>query len=369
VTFLLDARTGRRPTGIANYTFALAREFGALAPHEVRPICHRRHRRTMERMGLRPYAAAAGDLPVARLPDATVAHGPNYRPVEHVSAGQVVTIHDLGFLTLPECHPPGMPERLDAIMQSSVDRVDMFVCVSSDTRDALLDAYGVEPGRCAVVHNGVDTTLFRPASRTRRPRTLRWRYRMERPYVLFVGAMVPRKDLVTLLEAFRRIATEHPDVELVVAGNKTRRWASDWPRVKAWLARHRDVRRRVRILDYVPARDLPALYGHSAAVALTSLLEGFGMTVLEGLACGRPVVATRAGAVPEVGQDAIYYGEVRDPDSIAAAIDAALADEDGDRRRRRAAEIVAEHSWRRTAERTLDVYRLVAGRHGAVAGR
>jgi alpha-1,3-rhamnosyl/mannosyltransferase len=368
MTYLLDARIGRRPTGIANYTFALAREFGALAPHEVRPICRRRHLRAMRRLGLRPYATGAADLPVARVPAASVAHGPNYRPIEHVSARHVVTVHDLGFVTLPGCHPPGVPERLDAIMRSSVDAVDMFVCVSSDTRDALLDAYAVEPERCVVVHNGVDATRFRPASGTRRPRTLRWRYRLQRPYVLFVGAMVPRKDLLTLLEAFRRIATEHPDVELVVAGNKTRRWASDWPRVKGWLARHRDVRGRVRILDYVPARDLPAMYGHSAAVALTSLLEGFGMTVLEGLACGRPVVATRAGAVPEVGQDALYYGEVRDPDSIAAALDAALAGEDGDRRRRRAAEIVAEHSWRRTAERTLDVYRLVARRPSAVTG-
>jgi glycosyltransferase involved in cell wall biosynthesis len=206
-------------------------------------------------------------------------------------------------------------------------------------------------------------------SRTRRPRILRWRYRLQRPYLLFVGAMVPRKDLVTLLEAFRRVAPQHPDLELVVAGNKTRRWASDWPRVKAWLAEHPSVRRRVRILDYVPARDLPALYGHSAAVALTSLLEGFGMTVLEGLACARPVVAARAGAVPEVGRDALYYGDVRDPDSIAAALDAALADDDGDRRRRRAAEIVAEHSWRGTAERTLEIYRLVAGARGPVASR
>ena len=368
MTFLLDARTGRRPTGIANYTFALAREFGALAPDDVRPICHRRHARAMSRLGLRPYAAAAGDLEASRLPAASVAHGPNYRPLEHGAAGKVVTIHDLGFLTLPECHPAGMSERLDAIMRSSAGTVDMFVCVSRDTRDALLDAYDVESERCTVVHNGVDSKRFRPLDGAPRSRVLRWRYRLERPYALFVGAMVPRKDLVTLLEAFRRIAPSHPELDLVVAGNKTRRWASDWPRVKRWLAEHPEVRRRVRVLDYVPDRDMPDLYGHSSVVTLTSLLEGFGMTILEGLACGRPVVATRTGAVPEVGQDAIYYGDVRDPDSIAAALGAALADEDGDRRRRRAAEIVAELSWRRTAEQTLDVYRLVAGRRTTAAG-
>src|SRR5205085_9053281 len=110
------------------------------------------------------------------------------------------------------------------------------------------------------------------------------------------------------------------------------RWASDWPHVEAWLGANPDLAPRVRILDYVPARDLPALYRGAAVVMLTSLLEGFGLPVLEGMAAGRPVVATRIGALPEVGRGAAYYGEVRDPASFATALSAALDGEDWSRR-------------------------------------
>jgi glycosyltransferase involved in cell wall biosynthesis len=361
VTVLLDARVSRRPSGIANYAFALAREFGRLAPREVTPLCYRRHAPVVRRFGLEPWIAGAGPLDPGRLPDASVVHGPNYRAPDHSGAARVVTIHDVGFLTLPECHPPGMPERLDALIRETLDDVDAFLCDSRSTRDEFLSRYDVAPERCAVVPLGVDAARFRGAQGRRRPTVLRVRYGLRRPYVLFVGAMVPRKDLVTLLEAFARIRPVHPDLELVIAGHKTKRWASDWPRVKRWLGEHRRHASRVRILNFVPSRDLPGLYAHCAVVALTSLLEGFGLTVLEGLACGRPVVATRVGAVPEVGEDAVYYGEARDPDSIADALLAALRGDDREQRRRRGAEIVARHSWRRTAEQTLDVYRAVAG--------
>ena len=360
MTVLLDARASRRPSGIANYAFALAREFGRLAPREVTPICHRRHARAVRDFGLEPWVTGRAVLDPSRLPDASVVHGPNYGALDHPTAARVVTIHDVGFLTLPECHPPGMPERLDALIRGSLHRVDAFVCDSRDTHDEFLNRYGVPPERCAVIPLGVDASRFRARDGRVLPSTLRLRYRLRRPYVLFVGAMVPRKDLVTLLEAFARIRPEHPDLELVIAGHKTRRWASDWPRVKAWLRGHPEDARRVRILNFVPSRDLPALYAHCAVVALTSLLEGFGLTVLEGLACGRPVVATRVGAVSEIGEDAVYYGEVRDADSIADALLAALRGDDRERRRRRGADIVARHSWRRTAEQTLDVYKAVA---------
>lgn len=357
---LLDARAGRRPSGIAQYAFALAREFGRLAPREVTPICHRRHAPTMRRFGLEPWIAGRAALDSTRLPDASVVHGPNYHAPDHPRAARVVTIHDVGFLTLPQCHPPGMPERLDALIRESLHRVDAFVCDSRDTHDQFLNRYEVGPERCAVIPLGVDAARFRGGTGRDLPRMVRLRYGLRRPYVLFVGAMVPRKDLVTLLEAFAQVRAEHPELELVVAGHKTRRWASDWPRVKRWLREHRSDARRIRILNYVPSRDLPALYAHCAAVALTSLLEGFGLTVLEGLAAGRPVVATRAGAVPEIGQDAVYYAEVRDPDSVAEALLAALRGDDRERHLRRGAEIVARHTWRHTAEQTLDVYRAVA---------
>lgn len=195
-------------------------------------------------------------------------------------------------------------------------------------------------------------------------------YGLNTRYVLFVGAMVPRKDLRTLVRSWALVAREQPELDLVLAGSKIMRWASDWPHVEAWLRENPDLAQRVRVLDYVPARDLPALYRGAAAVMLTSLLEGFGLPVLEAMAAERPVVATRSGALPEVGGDAAYYGEVRDPESLAAALNAALAGEGWGRRVATSRAIVSRHTWKRTAELTLSAYReAVASPLGAGSSR
>jgi glycosyltransferase involved in cell wall biosynthesis len=172
--------------------------------------------------------------------------------------------------------------------------------------------------------------------------------------------MVPRKDLGTLLEAFRQLSGARPELALVLAGNKTKRWASDWPKVERWLDEHRELRSRVRVLNYVRDRDVPGLYANAAAIVTTTLLEGFGLTVLEGLASGRPVVASRVPAILEVGGDAVHYGEVRRPETYAAAIDTALGAHDADAAERGRA-LARRYTWTATAERTLAAYREVAG--------
>jgi glycosyltransferase involved in cell wall biosynthesis len=269
----------------------------------------------------------------------------------------VATIHDLGFITLPECHPPGMPERLDDLVRASLQRTDRFICVSADTRDEFVAHYGVDPGRCAVVPHGVSTAAFHEHAAPGEGGRLRRRYGLERPFVLFVGAIVPRKDVLTLCRAFELLHRDRPELELVLAGNKARRWASDYERIERWLRDRPAMRARVRWLDYVRDGDLPALYRRSSVVALTSLTEGFGMTVLEGLATGRPVVASRAGALPEIGGDAVYYAAPRDTEAFAEQLGRALEDDHRPARLARARTIVARHSWQRTAEATLAVYR------------
>jgi glycosyltransferase involved in cell wall biosynthesis len=358
---LLDARMGRRLTGIGHYVVALSRQFGRDSSDVVRPMCTLRHAGRFRSFGLRPLVVRAKRLP-SRLPPADVIHGPNFHAPPHPIARRVATIHDLGHILLPECHPPGMPERLDALIRAAVPETSLFICNSRDTRDAFVEVYRVSESVCRIAPMGVDTTVFKPYGPAGEGPRLRRRYRLERPFLLFVGAMVPRKDLVTLVETFRIIRQERPDldVELVLAGSKTRRWASDWPRVSEWLRRHPDLAAHIRVLNYFPARDLPALYRQSELMILTSLLEGFGMTVLEAFACGRPAVITRSGALPEVGGTAAYYGDVRSPESFAAAAACALDDHDGDRRREEAGRIVQAHSWRRTADVTMDAYRAVA---------
>lgn len=355
----MDARLGRKPTGIGTYVMQLSTQVPRLAPGEFRAICRPMHRRRLARAGARPIVQVRGrDIP-RRLPHYDLLHGPNFHTPE-LAKGivRVATIHDIGYRLLPECHPPGMSERLDALVRASIPGTRMFLCDSRDTADAFGAEYGVGPERLAAIPLGVDAETFAPASAEENERgRLARDHGLHRHYVLFVGAMVPRKDLRTLLRSWALVARDVEELDLVLAGNKTLRWASDWPHVEIWLAENPDLADRVHVLDYVPASDLPALYRGAAVVMLTSLLEGFGLPVLEAMAAGRPVVATRSGALQEVGGDAAYYGEVRDPASFAAALTAALEGDGWARRTAESRAIVARHTWQRTAELTLGAYR------------
>lgn len=355
----MDARLGRKPTGIGTYVIELATRLPVIAPEEFRALCRPRHRGLLSDAGARPIAQRRGSGLPRRLPRFDLVHGPNFHAPEVSRATvRVATIHDIGYLLLPECHPPGMSERLDAIVRASIDSTRMFLCDSRHTADGFAAEYGVAPERLAVTPLAVDAPLFAPAAAAAaEPERLAKTYGLNRRYVLFVGAMVPRKDLRTLVRSWALVARDEPELDLVLAGNKTLRWASDWPHVEAWLRDNPELAHRVHVLDYVPSHDLPALYRGAAVVMLTSLLEGFGLTVLEAMAAERPMVATRGGALSEVGGEAAYYGEVRDPASFATALSAALSGAGWTRRLAESREIVAAHTWRRTAELTLAAYR------------
>jgi glycosyltransferase involved in cell wall biosynthesis len=359
VRALLDARLNRKITGIGYYTVELARSLGELSPDEVVPIVNRRHRQRFEAMGLQPWTPARGtDDDPAQLPDGDVVHGPNFHAPAHPTAQRVATIHDLGYLHLPDCHPPGMPERLDALVRGSIPHTALFFCDSASARDDFVSEYGVDPDRCPVVHLGV-APRFLAAGEGPVPSLPTW-WRLRPPYLLHVGAMIPRKDLRTLVEAFSLVRRARPDLQLVLAGNKTRRWASDWPRVREWMRANPSDAKHLRVLNYVPDRHLVGLYRNAAVCVSATRWEGFGMTVLEGLATGRPVVTSRVGSIPEVGGELVYYGTPRQPQTYADAILEALEQPEDSERAREGRVQAAGFTWRRTAEKTLDGYRRAA---------
>jgi alpha-1,3-rhamnosyl/mannosyltransferase len=360
VLALLDARLGRKISGIGHYTVQLAGALGPLAGDEFRPIVRRRHQRRFRAMGLDPWAPPKGaDDDPAQLPAADVVHGPNFHAPRHPTAQRVATIHDLGYLHLPDCHPAGMPERLDAIVRETIPQTAVFLCDSESARDDFVGIYDVEPERCRVALLGVAPRYLEAGAAP--PRTLPRRWRLRSPYLLHVGAMIQRKDLRTLVEAFAIARAGRPDLQLVLAGNKTRRWASEWPRVREWMRANPEHAKHVRVLNYVPDRHLPDLYRNAAACVSSTRWEGFGLTVLEGLATGRPVVTSDVGSIPEVGRDLVFYGQPRQPETYAAAILEALEEPAGGERSEAGRRHAATFTWSRTAEQTLEGYRLAAG--------
>ena len=165
-----------------------------------------------------------------------------------------------------------------------------------------------------------------------------------------MGRLEPRKNLVRLIRAFRQARRKlDPGLELILVGKKDFRFEEIEEEIQQSDG--------VRLLGPVPDEDLPALYNLASVFAFPSLVEGFGMPVLESMACGTPVVASRRGALPEVGGDAVAWVEPEEEEAIAAAIADLLTDTDRAARLRGAGlEKAHEFSWENAARQTLTVY-------------
>jgi len=217
---------------------------------------------------------------------------PPYRPIPTVAM-----IHDLGFVRFPEHYPADMLRNLVGPMRSAARRASLLVAVSESTKRDLVELFGISAEKISVVHHGVGAE-FAPIPDARE--TVRARIGIERPYVLFVGTVQPRKNLPRLIEAFARVVREQGiPHELIIAGQK------------GWLAEESlsapqkfGIEHRVRFVDYVPEEMLPALYTAADALAFPSLYEGFGLPVLEAMACGAPVLTSNASSLPEVAGNA-----------------------------------------------------------------
>ncbi len=260
----------------------------------------------------------------------------------------VVTIHDLGYLAFPETHPARRRLELDLSTRWCLHAARRVIAISQVTRDDLVRHYGADPERIAVVHHGLGGA-FRPLNDPEQLAATRARYGLDAPYFLYVGAIQPRKNLARLIEAFARAAPD--DTLLVIAGR--RGWLSE-PIVRR--AAELGLAHRVRFPGYVPDADLPALLGGALAFVFPSLYEGFGLPVLEAMACGTPVLTSATSALPEVAGDAALLVDPCDTDAIAAALnrlatDALLRAD----LRARGLERAAGFTWERCARDTLAV--------------
>ena len=231
-------------------------------------------------------------------------------------------------------------------MQSRVaPRIKDLIAVSEAGREDVVRELGVKAGRVSIVHNGVDTDLFRPLGTERVPGRL----------ITTASADVPLKGLVFLIEAVAKLRTER-DVSLVVVGKTSARGP-----VRAAIERF-DLQDAVRFETDVDWARLIELYSEAEVAVVPSLYEGFSLPAVEAMACEVPLVATTGGALPEVagrdGETALLVPP-RDAGALAAAIDRLLADEHLRRKLGSAARarVLERFTWRAAAERTVDVYR------------
>lgn len=258
----------------------------------------------------------------------------------------VVTLHDLAYHHFPETFGFFSRRYLKFHHELAARRADRIICVSNHARRDVIDTLGVLPSRVAVAHHGVAPAFFKPAGRLP--------FNIEEPYVLSVGTIQARKNLDVLVRACARLrTTRQKPFTLVVAGRR------------GWKTQSYDEACRltaVKELGFVRDQDLPSLYANAAVFVQPSSYEGFGLTVLEAMACGTPVIAADAGSLPEVVGDAALLVPPRDEEALAKAIEQAL-DHLGLVGELSAAghDRAAEFSWKTSAERHVEVYRALAG--------
>jgi glycosyltransferase involved in cell wall biosynthesis len=268
----------------------------------------------------------------------------------------VVTIHDLAFLHVPESFPRLQSLRLRWQVRANARRAARVITGSEYSKRDLREVYGIPDERIAVVHPAPDPS-FASVRDLATIEALKRRLGITQRYVLCVGRVNPRKNLIGVLRAFERIRSQLEEpTQLVMAG--PRDYRAD--ELDGAIARS-SCRTEILRVGYVGDGDLPALYSGAAVFVYPSFFEGFGLPPLEAMACGVPVVSSGVSSLPEVVGDAALTIDPSSVDEIAAAMLRVLTDPDLraaliDKGRQRA----DRFSWSTAAERTREVYRQAA---------
>jgi len=281
-----------------------------------------------------------------------------WRPVRPA----VATVHDLGVLVCPEDEL--LFNRFDRwlldVQLAGLRRMDRFVAVSEFTRRSLVESLGIPEERVHVVYSGVRREQFRPVTKSRALLAERHGVPLlaDTRDLLYVGNEQPRKNLRVLLSALAKLKAQGHRLRLIkVGGAGGERWRQRFLEDMRALQVDGDV----LIVDFVSETDLALFYCAADLYVTPSLLEGFGLPVLEAMACGTPVVCSNAGALPEVVGDAGRMVDPRDPHSLASMI-ASVLDDSALRRGMIASGMVqaAKFTWENSAEQLVQVYRSIA---------
>jgi glycosyltransferase involved in cell wall biosynthesis len=275
----------------------------------------------------------------------------------------VVTIHDLGFHYYPEAHTLFQNLYLRWSTRYNARTATRVIADSIATRNDLLRYYRIPEERIEVVYPGRDETLG-PVRDPEALQAVRARYGLREPYLLYVGTLHPRKNLVRLVQAFAvltnattagpedgRRAEPKAEPQLVLAGQKGWLYEEIFDQV-----RKLDLVDRVVFTGYMPDVDLPALLSGAEAFVFPSLYEGFGLPVLEAMACGTPVICSNVSSLPEVAGEAALQVDPLDVEALAEAMHRGISDA-GLRATlvERGYEQVLRFSWRRCASQVLRV--------------
>ncbi len=283
-------------------------------------------------------------------------HSPDFTLPPLRRARGLVTIHDLSFLRTPECADPGLRAFLGKAVPAAVRRAHLILADSENTRLDLIELLGVDPQRICVVTPAVEPR-FRRESGTARLEEVRRRYRLPERFILGLGTLEPRKNFPRLIEAYEKLVRETGLPHALVIGGRPGWLYGETQRRAAEGA----AAGRVLLPGFVADEDLPALYSLAELFVFPSLYEGFGIPVLEAMACGTPVVTCTNSSLPEAAGNAALLVEATDSDALAQAMARVVGDSELRRTMIAAgSQQAARFTWQRSAQALLTAYASVA---------
>lgn len=267
----------------------------------------------------------------------------------------VMVLHGSAWFVFPESYRPLDRTYIRAVMPWYCKKADAIISNSEMTKWDFVNILGVSPDKIKTTHFGFDSK-FRPIEDSALLEEVRQRYELPERFILFVGRIDPGKNFGALIEAFSKIHTDLPH-KIVVAGHPRFDFEGDLAKVEEL-----GLQDKVLFAGWVPPDDLAALYNLADVFVLPSFYEGFGIPVIEAMACGCPVIAADAGALPEISGGAALLVDPYSQDEIAEAIRRTLTD-DGLRQRLidSGLQRAKAFSWEKCARQTLEVLHSLNG--------
>ena len=281
-------------------------------------------------------------------------HEPTFIAPYFKQCPAVVTIHDLSYKFLPDCYTFRNRLYLELLMKRSINTSDKIIVISEHTKKDVLRNFNVNEQKVEVIPLSVDESFYPVTDRKEEQAAfVKSKYGITQKFILTVSLISPRKNLVNLIRAFAKLKKKKASLhQLVIVGEKGWLYKEIFEEAAAC-----GYEKDIIFCDFVPHDDLVKLYNAAEVFVYPSLYEGFGLPLLESMACGCPVVASNSSSIPEVCAEAAIFIDPYDPSGFADAIWRVLTDVPLKKSLIERGKIRAKFfSWRRTAEDTVRVY-------------
>lgn len=263
----------------------------------------------------------------------------------------VVTIHDLAFKYFPRHFTFWDRRKLDFFTETAVKRADKIIAVSKSTKEDILKFYPkTDPKKITVIYHGVDKEFFSKKQSPQAIKKVLGKYKIKKEFLLYVGALQPRKNLEVLIEAFEKLKKKGQDLQLVLVGEPA--WKSE--RIISKVEKS-EFRKDIILTGKVAFQDLPIFYQEARVFVFPSLYEGFGIPVLEAWASGTPTIVADNSSLREIGQDAVLKFESSSSNDLLEKIEILLKrDIIREEIVKKGKKYLENFSWDRCAKKTLD---------------